>query len=92
MYRPPPERRVSEPPEEPTWRGILAGYGLVAATFLSLVVASYPLAGSVAVATLVGFLVLGRRVASVVRCLAVCREIKFDLGAVRVTVTRGQRE
>ena len=73
---------------QPTWRSILTGYALIAALFLSLWIASNPIAGTVGLTAAVGLFVGARRTAGLVRCLRVCREFTVDLGgSLQITIT-----
>ena len=88
MYAPPNPRYHTDF-KHPGWRGVLAGYALLATGVLSLWAVSNPTAGAVALAAALGLFVGVRRAAALVRCLRVCREFTVDLGgSVRITVTR----
>lgn len=89
MYGPPSDSRHRPAPDQPTWRGLLASYVLVAAVPLSLWVIERPLVRAVAIAAVVGLLVGAHRVSRLAWCLHVCRELTVDLaGVVRITITR----
>ena len=75
---------------EPTWRRIAASYAMAAATVLLLWVVSRPVVGGLAVASVAGAAVAGRRAYGFARCLRDCRHITVRLGSrTRITVARG---
>lgn len=80
MRAPPLDPRDRPFVEQPTWRGILVSYALVAAVPLLLWVSSHQLAGAVTLALLAGLFVGGRGVFMLTRCFHVCQEFTVDLG------------
>jgi len=88
MFGPPLDPRTRPSRTPPTWRGILAGYVLIAAVPVSLVLVSRPVIVAAALGTVVAVLGL-RRVARVAGRVSRRREVSVDLaGEVRITVSR----
>jgi len=93
MYRPLPDSHDRSALDRLTWRGILVGYATVAAFPLLLWVVSRPVAGTAAVATILGLITGARRAHRLVRCFYDCRVVTFDLaGDVRITVGQVPRD
>jgi hypothetical protein len=89
MRRPPSRPRGRQRPRRLTWRGVLAGYVLLAGGFAGLWVASNPVFGVLAFATVAALVVLGRRAAGLLGCLAGYREITVAPGRrFEVTICR----
>lgn len=89
MQRLPPDPRYVPPRDRPTWTHILASYAMAAAIPLLLWVASQPLAGTAALASAAGLVVVARRARELIRCFHECRGFAFDLGEnVRITVSQ----
>lgn len=90
MYAPPPPDPRGRPVHKhPTWRSVLVSYALVAAIPLLLWVVSRPLAGTAAIAAVVGLSIGARRAYRLIRCVRDCQGLAFDLvGRVRITITR----
>lgn len=89
MYRPPRALRDSTVADRTSRGGLPAGYALMAAFPLLLLVIAHPVAGSLLFAALLGTVLAARRVRRLVRCLYECGGFAFDLGGrVRITVAR----
>ncbi|WP_232686381.1 hypothetical protein [Halobacterium zhouii] len=87
MHEPPSTPRNGPLVDQPTWRGVLAVYAVMAAVPLSLFTASNPLAGAAVVASLGALAVSARRTATLVECFNECQGFAFDVaGRVRITV------
>jgi len=87
MFRPPLDPRDRPLVDQPTWRGVLASYGAIAAVPFLLWFLSSPLAGTAVLAGLFGATALGRSVYRLGRCFRSCRRIVFELGeTARITV------
>lgn len=89
MFRPP--HGPQDPPQitNPTWRSILVSYALVTAIPLLLWAISNPLAGTLTLAGVAGFIISGRHVYRLRRCFYQCQELTFRLGeTAQITVTQ----
>lgn len=89
MHGPPLDPRYRPPTEQLTWKKVLASYATMAAIPVALWVVSRPLAGTAALAAVVGLVVVGRRAYRLARCFHDCRGFTIDLGGkARVTVAQ----
>ncbi len=89
MHRPPPDPRKYRTTTDPTWRGILVSYLMVASFPLLLWVVSQPVAGTVVVTAIVGLALGVRHVHKLARCFFECGGFAFELGGkIRVCIAQ----
>ncbi|NHN40714.1 hypothetical protein G9C85_03565 [Halorubellus sp. JP-L1] len=80
MSQPPLDPRDRHTYRNPTWRGVLVAYGLLAAVPASLWLLTHPLLGAVAVAAFGGLSVASHRTLELYRCVQTCGGFALDLG------------
>lgn len=89
VYTPVPRSRDDPTIERLTWRDLLASYAMIPGFVVMLWAISYPLTGVLALATLAGLSLGGRRLLDLRRCLDDCGRVVFDLGGqVRISIAR----
>jgi|AntRauTorckE6833_2_1112554.scaffolds.fasta_scaffold02653_10 hypothetical protein len=89
MSKPPVDPRDRTYHVQPTWRGLLVAYGMMAAIIAAVALLSYPVLGTVVAVSLGVVSVAGRRGLELYRCLQTCGGFAVDLGdSVQICVTK----